>query len=82
MFILTLFDSLFGCWHRHISTPRSNAHPGKATKNSLRDMHVVCLDCGKMFHYDWESMRVSGAYKPEERDLVTAHETEESPLFI
>ncbi len=82
MFILTLFDTLFGCWHRHISAPRSNARPGKATHNSLRDMHVVCLDCGKMFRYDWENMRVTGAYKPAERDVVAAHETEESPLFI
>jgi hypothetical protein len=23
-------------------------------------MHVVCLDCGKRFHYDWELMRMGG----------------------
>jgi hypothetical protein len=21
-------------------------------------MYVVCLDCGKRFHYDWEQMRI------------------------
>jgi hypothetical protein len=23
-------------------------------------MCVVCLDCGKRFHYDWELMRIGG----------------------
>lgn len=82
MFIRTVFDMVFGCWHRHISSPRSNARPGKATHNSLNDMHVVCLGCGKKFRYDWEQMRVVGPYQPTQRELVAAREADESPLFI
>jgi hypothetical protein len=82
MFILTLFDTLFGCWHRHLSSPRSNARPGTATPKSLNNMHVTCLDCGRHFRYDWELMSITGPYQPDQHDLVSAQDSEESPLFI
>jgi len=27
-------------------------------------MYVVCLDCGKRFHYDWEQMRMGPEIVP------------------
>ena len=50
-----MLDLLFGCRHRHTSFPVSPpAKPGAPQG----DIYIVCLDCGKRFHYDWEHMRV------------------------
>ena len=54
---MTIFDTLFGCWHKRISFPqthktgqrRSQAAPTAGT-------YVVCLDCGREFAYDWQRM--------------------------
>lgn len=54
-----LFDCLFGCWHRHLSFPRSDKELVRASPVARRTgMYVVCLDCGKQFAYDWQDMRI------------------------
>lgn len=52
-------DLLFGCWHRHLSFPRSDkALRRRSHATDQTGMYVVCLDCGKEFPYDWQEMRV------------------------
>jgi len=50
-----LLDRLFGCRHRHTSFPVSPATKPGAPQG---EMYIVCLNCGKHFHYDWERMKV------------------------
>ena len=56
----SLINALFSCSHQRTTFPqtpsRKNAYqaPG-AMRNGT---YVVCLDCGKEFAYDWNSMRV------------------------
>lgn len=59
---LNLIDLVFGCWHRHLSFPRS-VKPGERRSAAARPTgtYVVCLDCGKQFSYDWEQMRIIGS---------------------
>jgi hypothetical protein len=49
-----MLDRLFGCTHRRMSRPitpiSKPGTPGVGT-------YVVCLDCGRQFAYDWETMR-------------------------
>ena|SRR5437016_3711159 len=50
----SLFNLFFGCRHRRTSFPWSpSVKPG-----AHEDMYVVCLDCGKRFHYQWDLMRI------------------------
>ena len=56
-----IFDSLFGCSHQRTTFPitpgRKNAgFSAKAATGS--DTYVACLDCGKEFAYDWQSMKI------------------------
>ena len=54
-----ILDFLFGCWHSHLSFPRSDKqHWSPASAKT--GMYVVCLDCGKQFAYAWDEMRVLG----------------------
>jgi hypothetical protein len=57
--VAKIFDALFGCWHTHISFPRT-VRPGtrRTRAASITGTYVVCLDCGKEFSYDWQEMRV------------------------
>src|SRR5580765_6138494 len=41
---------LFGCRHERTTFPQSSKGDAK--------MHVVCVDCGKEFAYDWKRMRI------------------------
>jgi hypothetical protein len=57
----SIFNSLFGCSHQRTTFPitpgRRNAAfsvPAATPANT----YVVCLDCGKEFAYDWQSMRI------------------------
>jgi hypothetical protein len=51
----SLYNLLFGCHHRRTSFPLSpSVKPGAPHE----DMYVVCLDCGKRFHYKWDLMRI------------------------
>ncbi len=54
----SLANLFFRCRHRRTSFPRS---PASQSKAQPEDMYVVCLDCGKRFHYDWERMRIGTA---------------------
>jgi hypothetical protein len=51
----SLSNFLFGCRHRRTSFPQSRA---KRLGAPQEDMYVVCLDCAKRFHYDWDQMRI------------------------
>ncbi|PYX08283.1 MAG: hypothetical protein DMG88_11125 [Acidobacteria bacterium] len=54
-----LFDTLFGCWHRHYSFPitvRKGSRRNAAA--AITGTYVVCLDCGKEFPYDWHEMKM------------------------
>ena len=56
----SLLNTLFSCSHARTTFPltpgRKTAgfQPG-ATRNGT---YVVCLDCGKEFAYNWDSMRI------------------------
>lgn len=51
----SLYNLFFGCRHRRTSFPLSPAVKRGAPRE---DMYVVCLDCGKRFHYEWDLMRI------------------------
>jgi hypothetical protein len=49
---------LFRCPHRKLTRPLTPvSKPGVPSG----DTYVVCLQCGKQFHYDWKNMRLGGA---------------------
>jgi hypothetical protein len=57
----SIFNSLFGCSHQRTTFPitpgRKNA--GFPAQGATRTAtYVVCLECGKEFAYDWQSMRI------------------------
>src|SRR4029077_20822227 len=65
----SLFNLVFGCRHRRTSFPLSpSVRPGAPQQ----DMYVVCLDCGKRFHYQWDLMRIGGPMEePNAKTAVT-----------
>ena len=57
-----LANLLFGCHHRRITRPITPVHkPGAHV-----EAYVVCLECGKQFHYDVRNFRI-GVAKPAPR---------------
>jgi len=57
----SIFNTLFGCSHQQTTFPitpgRRNA--GFSGQSATRaNTYVVCLDCGKEFAYDWQSMKI------------------------
>jgi hypothetical protein len=60
----SIFNSLFGCSHQRTTFPitpgRKNAR-FSAPATTRTDTYVVCLECGKEFAYDWQSMRIGEA---------------------
>lgn len=56
-----LFEFFFGCTHSNYSFPitAKGANRGIAAAGPT-GTYVVCLDCGKEFAYDWETMKVVG----------------------
>jgi hypothetical protein len=51
----SLYNLFLGCRHRRTSFPLSpSVKPGAPHE----DMYVVCLDCGKRFHYKWDLMHI------------------------
>jgi predicted transcriptional regulator len=52
---MSLFDMVFGCWHKRCSFPITVR--GKLLRTnvtaSVTGTYVVCLDCGREFPYDW-----------------------------
>jgi hypothetical protein len=56
-FLLALFG---GCLHARTTFPQTPVRTG-----SFRGRpYVCCLDCGRRFDYDWESMRVGAEIPP------------------
>jgi hypothetical protein len=53
----SFYNLIFRCRHRRTSFP---LRPPTKLGQPPGDMCVVCLDCGKRFHYDWELMRIGG----------------------
>ena len=62
----SLLNLVFRCRHRRLTRPLSRvSRPGEPRGRT----YVVCLDCGKHFEYDTETMRLGKAVtvKPMER---------------
>jgi hypothetical protein len=64
----SLLESLFGCSHKATTFPltlsRNSAGAYSASTGSYRGAYVVCLECGKEFGYDWNSMRIGDPITP------------------
>ena len=52
---MSLFDMVFGCWHKRCSFPVTVRRTNAA---SVTVTYVVCLDCGREFPYDWSQMKM------------------------
>ncbi len=52
-----LLDAVFGCRHKRYSFPMT-VRSGPAGGVQRKMTYVVCLDCGKQLHYDWQAMKV------------------------
>jgi hypothetical protein len=59
----SLFDLVFSCKHRRTTFPFTPVKRKTAgTQGEFpAETYVVCLDCGKQFAYDWETMRLGNA---------------------
>jgi hypothetical protein len=58
--LMSLFDLVFGCWHKRCSFPitvRGKLRRSTAAA-SVTGTYVVCLDCGREFAYDWSQMKM------------------------
>lgn len=62
----SLMNTLFGCTHHHTTFPltRKSARFATPAPAPRLGTYVVCLDCGKEFAYDWETMRVGQPVVP------------------
>ena len=70
--LMSLFDLVFGCWHKRCSFPitvRGKLRRSTAAA-SVTGTYVVCLDCGREFPYDWSQMKML-AVKPRTGWSVT-----------
>ena len=58
----SILETLFGCSHRTTSFPLTAARQiaGRSATpiGNRHSTYVVCLECGKEFSYDWNTMRV------------------------
>jgi hypothetical protein len=59
----SLFDLMFSCKHRRTTFPFTPVKRKTAgTQGEFpAETYVVCLDCGKQFAYDWETMQLGKA---------------------
>ena len=55
----SVLNLLFRCSHRHLTRPLTRVGAGVGQGES----YVVCLDCGKQFVYDLETMRIGKPVK-------------------
>ena len=57
---MSVFDLVFGCWHKRCSFPITVR--GKLRRTiaaaSVTGTYVVCLDCGREFPNDWSQMKM------------------------
>ena len=51
----TVLNLLFRCSHRRLTRPVA---PITKAGQPHSQSYVVCLDCGKEFAYDWQSMKI------------------------
>ncbi len=54
----TIGNLLFRCAHRRLTRPIT---PMSKPGVPQGETYVVCLDCGKQFAYDWDTMRIGKA---------------------
>ncbi len=59
--LVSLADIFFGCSHRRISLPMTlqEEEGGYHKQLGRPESYVACLDCGRRFIYDWNTMRVT-----------------------
>lgn len=50
-----IMDLLFGCRHKRITRPITPVRKGN---DAAGDTYVSCLECGRRFRYDLETMEV------------------------
>ena len=55
----SLVDMFFGCWHKNYSFPITSKNR-RTEASRITGTYVVCLDCGREFAYDWQTMKVVG----------------------
>jgi hypothetical protein len=56
---MSLFDLVFGCSHKRCSFPMTTrGAKRRSAAAAVTGTYVVCLDCGKEFPYDWQSMKM------------------------
>jgi DNA-directed RNA polymerase subunit RPC12/RpoP len=57
--MLNLLDVLFQCRHKRCTFPLSSK-PGQRRSGTaaVTGTYYVCLDCGKEFAYDWQTMEI------------------------
>lgn len=64
-----MFDVLlypFSCHHKHLTRPMTPiSKPGVP----IGDTYGVCLDCGKQFTYDWDTMRIGKVIRPADTSV-------------
>jgi hypothetical protein len=58
--MLQFVTSLFGCTHQHCTFPITAKTPTLVTPTGRysKTTYIVCLDCGKEFPYDWQTMKI------------------------
>ena len=68
----SILESIFGCSHRTTSFPLTPSRKAAGRPNR-HGTYVVCLDCGKEFGYDWNTMRIGDPVAaPVQTSLLTA----------
>jgi hypothetical protein len=57
---VSLFNLVFGCWHKRCSFPLTvrGMLRRSAAAASVTGTYVVCLNCGREFPYDWSQMKM------------------------
>ena len=66
---MKLFDALFGCRHQRVSFPLTSRQAQRRSEAAGQTgTYIVCLDCGKEFPYDWNSMRVIPNGRPRQHE--------------
>ena len=53
----SILEILFGCSHRTTTFPLTP----RRDNGRFNGTYVVCLDCGREFGYDWNTMRIAGS---------------------
>lgn len=78
----SLFDLVFSCKHRRTTFPFTPVKRKTAgTQGEFpSETYVVCLECGKQFAYDWETMQLGKAVDISQGDAAAPTETHPIPF--